>query len=195
MKLSTAVLLVLALCVASAAAGAPSKKLLAALQQGPGGACKKQCQPNHVCEVQYCQVCVPEAPSCKTWKCSPDKRCEDTPAGPVCVQKTCADIKCAAGEICSELPDGPDCVPDVPSCEGFFCQRGTNCYIRDGSPTCLPNTCEVRECDKGLTCIDTPDGALCRRGKPKLGCDSKKYCPPNSICKNIDAKGAHCVKI
>ncbi|KAF0307514.1 hypothetical protein FJT64_021159 [Amphibalanus amphitrite] len=146
MKLSTAVLLVLALCVASAAAGAPSKKLLAALQQGPGG-------------------------------------------------ETCADIKCAAGEICSELPDGPDCVPDVPSCEGFFCQRGTNCYIRDGSPTCLPNTCEVRECDKGLTCIDTPDGALCRRGKPKLGCDSKKYCPPNSICKNIDAKGAHCVKI
>ena len=57
---------------------------------------------------------------------------------------------------------------DVPSCEGFFCKRGTNCYIRNGSPICLPNTCEVRECKYGLTCIDTPDGALCRRGKGKF---------------------------
>ena len=54
---------------------------------------------------------------------------------------------------------------DVPTCEDFFCRRGTNCYIRFGSPVCLPNTCRVRQCEPGLTCIDTEDGALCRQGE------------------------------
>ena len=57
---------------------------------------------------------------------------------------------------------------DVPTCEGFFCRRGTNCAIRKGSPICVPNTCEVRKCRPGLNCIDTPDGgALCRKGQSK----------------------------
>ncbi|KAF0287328.1 hypothetical protein FJT64_014250 [Amphibalanus amphitrite] len=147
--------------------------------------CNKQCGANEVCEVQVCHVCVPEPPSCKNLQCKDTEFCEDTPTGPVCRRKTCAHIKCAAGEECKDTADGPDCVPDVPSCEGFFCRRGTNCYIRGGSPICLPNTCEVRECQHGLTCIDTPSGALCRRGKKTKGC-GKKYCPPNTMCENGD---------
>lgn len=179
--LTRTILLVVATCAATAAAGAASNKLLAAIKQNLGGACTKQCQPNHVCEIEIRHVCVKEPLSCKTFKCPSNKKCVDLSTGPVCVQKTCADIHCTAGEICNELPDGPDCVPDVPSCKDFFCKRGTNCYVRGGSPTCLPNTCEIRECKHGLTCIDTPSGALCRRGKKTLDC-KKKYCPPNSMC-------------
>ncbi|XP_037087847.1 follistatin-like domain-containing protein DDB_G0289517 [Pollicipes pollicipes] len=184
--------LVLLLLVAYVGAQA-NKKLIAGLKP-KGGACSKKCPPNNVCEEQICHVCVPEAPTCKSWECKDNEKCEDRPTGPVCVRLTCADIFCAAGELCNELPDGPDCVPDVPTCEGFYCRRGTNCYVRNGSPICLPNTCEVRVCEGGLTCVDTPNGALCRRGKKTPGCKGK-YCPENSKCIETPEKGAHCVKI
>ncbi|XP_037073493.1 probable spore coat protein DDB_G0283555 [Pollicipes pollicipes] len=135
-----------------------------------------------------------KVPTSKTHKCKENEKCEDRPTGPVCVPRTCADIKCAAGELCNDLPDGPDCVPDVPSCKDFFCRRGTNCYIRDGSPVCLPNTCEVRVCARGLSCIDTPSGALCRKGQSKLGCE-RRYCPANTKCVDTEPMGPHCAKI
>ncbi|KAF0306620.1 hypothetical protein FJT64_021909 [Amphibalanus amphitrite] len=125
----------------------------------------------------------------------PDKTCADITCGPNewRVSVTCVDIRCAAGERCDDLPDGPDCVPDVPTCEGFFCRRGTNCYIRQGSPICLPNTCEVRECEPGLNCIDTPDGALCRKGELRGTCTGK-YCPPNTVCE-LTTEGPTCAHI
>ncbi|XP_037072952.1 spore coat protein SP60-like [Pollicipes pollicipes] len=156
--------------------------------------CSKTCPENSECEIQSCEVCVPKVPTCKTHKCKENEKCEDRPTGPVCVPRTCADIKCAAGELCNDLPDGPDCVPDVPSCKDFFCRRGTNCYIRDGSPVCLPNTCEVRVCARGLSCIDTPSGALCRKGQSKLGCE-RRYCPANTKCVDTEPMGPHCAKI
>jgi len=192
-------LLIAAVCVCALAdklSASSHKKPLALTGDKPrvGGACNKACGGD-LCEYQLCQACVPPAPSCKTTKCEPYEKCTDTPVGPRCDRLTCEDIYCAAGTICNgDLPGGPDCVPDVPSCEGFFCRRGTNCYVREGSPICLPNTCEVRVCAHKLTCIDTPAGALCRRGMKKKGC-SGKYCPTNSRCEDTKEKGAHCAKI
>jgi len=164
-----ALLLVVA---ASALAAKPSNKLLSAFKKASSanaGSCTKSCAANNKCVKQTCQVCVP---------------------------KTCADMYCPAGTICNDLPSGPDCVPDVPSCEGFYCRRGTNCYVRVGSPICLPNTCEIRVCEEGLTCIDTPAGALCKRGKKTKSCGGGgKYCPANSKCVETKEKGAHCIKI
>jgi len=170
------------------------RRLTSAAKPGNGGACSKQCQPSHKCVQQTCEACVPL--TCADLNCPAGTTCNELPGGPVCVPDilTCADIYCPAGTICNELPGGPDCVPDIPSCEGFFCRRGTNCYVRDASPICLPNTCEIRVCEEGLTCIDTPAGALCRKGQKSKGCGSK-YCPRNSKCTETKEKGAHCIKI
>ncbi|XP_037071979.1 spore coat protein SP60-like [Pollicipes pollicipes] len=163
---------------------------------GTGDRCGKRCDVGYSCEVQQCrcEVCIKDKPTCKTLNCAKNEKCVDTPAGPVCKPLTCNDIYCAAGELCNELPDGPDCVPDVPSCEGFYCRRGTNCYVRGGSPICLPNTCMVRVCEPGLTCIDTVDGALCRRGTKTGGCEGR-YCPTNSKCVDEPPLGPHCALI
>lgn len=164
--------------------------------RAPSKGCTKKCSFGFKCEEKpcMCQVCVKEPLSCETFKCRKGHRCEDTPGGPRCIQITCADISCEAGFICNDMPEGPDCVPDIPSCKNFYCRRGTNCYIRDGSPTCLPNTCLVRECLPGLSCIDTPVGALCRRGPKKHRCISK-YCPENSICQDHKERGPVCTPI
>ncbi|XP_043195104.1 spore coat protein SP60-like [Amphibalanus amphitrite] len=184
-------LTVLCVLVACASAQARKSRPSFTLNQPPAGQCSKQCPERTECEIQQCEVCVPKIPTCKEHKCEENERCEDRPTGPVCIRLSCADIKCAAGELCNDLPDGPDCVPDVPSCEGFFCRRGTNCYIRNGSPICLPNTCAVRECKHGLTCIDTKSGALCRTGQKRPGCEGK-YCPPNSKCVETEDRGPVC---
>ncbi|XP_043188360.1 spore coat protein SP60-like [Amphibalanus amphitrite] len=178
------------------AVSAEHHERISLVQVGPPNECvANTCGDRYTCEVRECrcEACIPKKLTCKDIKCEPNEKCVQTADGPECQPRTCADIRCAAGEKCDELPDGPDCVPDVPTCEGFFCRRGTNCYIRQGSPICLPNTCEVRECEPGLNCIDTPDGALCRKGEPIGTCEGK-YCPPNTVCQT-SAQGPTCAHI